>query len=191
MASTWRLVTGEFRFEPIVHNFPVWLKDACTAFFISAEFPLASVPANDNRYVLLRDIAQEARIPDPRQVESRCLPYRAEVKQSLGAVMYEPIVQEFPDWIRDTCAAFFVASDVLARSAPFNDEVFIIQDVASKELNERTNDLYNLLRDIVQEARVTDNRQVEERCMPYRAEVKQLVAYIEALAVQRQQQEGS
>ena len=29
------------------------------------------------------------------------------------------------------------------------------------------------------------------RCIPYRAEVKQLVAQIEALAVQRQQEEGS
>ena len=190
MSSTWRPVTGEFRIAPIVPKFPGWLKDACTAFFISAEYPLRSVHANNNLYVLLADIAQEVRTTEKDHVDVRCIPYRAELKQRLREARLDRSgIEKYPDWLVYACSAFFVVSDVLARSAPFDDAVFLTPDVAYKELSEHANKLYLLLMDTLQEARVTDRHRVEMRFIPYRAEVKQLVNQIEALAIQRQQQE--
>ena len=188
MSIPQRPVTGVFSFDSIVEQFPDWVKDACTAFFINAMYPLQSSPGNDDLYVLLTDIAQEVRVADQGQVDRRCMPYRAEVKQHVGNLRDAFIVHNSPDWLRDACAAFFVASEVLARAAPLNDATFMIQDVAYKELNERTDKLYLLLMDIVHQVRDADPKRAREASVPYRAEVKQLITRLEVLAVRRQQQ---
>ena len=190
MSIPQRPVTGVFSFDSIVEQFPGWLKDACTAFFINAMYPLQSSPGNDALYALLTDIAQEVRVADQGQVDVRCIPYRAEVKQHVGNLRDAIIVQNSPDWLRDACSAFFVTSEVLARTAPFNDATFMIQDAAYKELNHRTDKLYLLLMDILHQVRDTDPQRAREASVPYRPEAKQLIAHLELLAVRRQQQKA-
>ena len=100
MSIPQRPVTGVFSFDSIVEQFPDWVKDACTAFFINAMYPLQSSPGNDDLYVLLTDIAQEVRVADQGQVDRRCMPYRAEVKQHVGNLRDAFIVHNSPDLVK-------------------------------------------------------------------------------------------
>lgn len=157
---------------------------------MSAEYPIRSSHTNDSLYILLVDIAQEVRVTDKARVDARCISYRAELKQHLcKARLDRSGVEPFPDWLEYGCSAFFVVSDVLARSVPFDDAAFLTPDVAYRELGERVNELYLLLMDILGEAKTKGRHPAEVRLIHYRAEVKQLVKQIEALAIRRQQQE--
>lgn len=139
-------------------------------------------------YTLLTDISQEVRVTEPDRVDERCTPYLAELNSLLGKLRPEPVTRRYPDWLIEGSVCFFVTSEILGRSSPFIDTVALIDDVQSRELNERTNELYLLLMDIVQEAQQASRGEIRRRCLPYRPELKQLIAQIEALAVRRQQQ---
>lgn len=186
MSNMWRPVRGVFGFDSIITKVPTWVKEACTTFFRTAVFPVDSLSANHDLYVLLADLAQEARVTDRSQVATRCMPYRAEVKQCLGDPQHGFNVQQSPDWLKDACTAFFIASDVLGRATPFDDTTHYNQDATSRELNKCTNELYLLLMDIVKGMRGSETIRLQEQCIPYRAEVNRLLAHIEKLAVRRQ-----
>lgn len=186
MQNMWKPVSGPFGFDSIISKVPTWVKEAYTTFFRTAVFPVDSLTANHDLYVLLADLAQETRVTDRSQVATRCIPYRAEVTQCLGDPQHGFNVQRSPDWLKDACSAFFIISDVLGRTTPFDDTIHANPDVTNRELNKCTNDLYLLLMDIVQGIRGRDTTRLREQCMPYRAEVNRLLAHIEELAVHRQ-----